>query len=386
MRILFLDSRVEFLNPTRELLLPLLRNAGEVTPFGPGYVPENALTAGTEVFAKGEGPFDVVVATEHVTNAAFWTHRDDVEAFYRRSHRRHFPISHLRFVPGMLEFALKSEIPKVALALETDYYGLGEMEIHTLLQFNAIVGFGEQFVRPLSDLQRYGSEAFGPLANDNYAAMVRNHADRILSFPHFLSSRELVVRPEAYRRRPKVAVPGASYAARKAARGVLAEAGLLAPGARGLRKAFGALSRIGLPTYSSATGQAILRGAFRFEMSRSALAFTDGSGLEWPVRKFFEIPAMGSALLCVPCNGFEALGFQNGRSAIVTTPESIVEVASQLLSDPHYLRRVQQAGWRVVQASHTVEARGPVVKGALERVVAGTFTGSWWDHGTLTLR
>ena len=386
MRILFLDSKVEFLNPTRELLLPLLRNAGEVTPFGPGYVPEDALAAGTEVFAKYEGPFDVIVATEHVTNAAFWPYRNDVEAFYRRSHRRHFPTSYLRFVPGILGFALKSELPKVALALETDYYGLGEIEVETLLKFDAIVGFGEQFVQPLSNLKRYGLEAFASLANDNYATMVRAHGNRILSFPHFVSSSELVARPGARRQRPQVAVPGSSYAARRAARTTLARAGLLAPGAHRLRRTFGALSRIGLPTYSSAAGQAILRGAYRKEISRSALAFTDGSGLEWPVRKFLEIPALGSALLCVPCNGFEALGFRDGESAIATTPESVVDDASRLLADPDRLRPVQQAGWLVVQRCHTVEARGPVFKSALERVVAGTFTGSWWDHGTLTLR
>ena len=183
-----------------------------------------------------------------------------------------------------------------------------------------------------------------------------------------------------------MAVPGSSYAARRAARATLAQADLLAPGARHLRKAFGALSRIGLPTYSSAAGQSILRGAYRREVTNSALTFTDGSGLEWPVRKFFEIPALGSALLCIPCNGFEALGFRDGDSAIATTPEAVVDDARRFLADPDHLRSIQQAGWRVVQSSHTVEARAPAFRSALQKVIAGTFSGSWWVQGRITVR
>jgi hypothetical protein len=385
MRILYLDSRVEFLNPTRELQLALLKQVGDVTAFGPGYVSETELAAGLDSFVKIHGTFDILVVTEQVTNAAIWPTIPNLEAIYRRNHRRHFPISHLRFVPEILQFALVSQLPKVAFVMETDYYEIDRVQVETLLQFDGLVGFGEQFVRPLTDVQRYGLERFAPRANDNYARMVRAHADRVLSFPPFVSSRELEPHPGARPQRPLVAVPGASYVARQGARRTLSAAGLLAPGARHLRKAFGALSRGGVPMYSSSFGQAILRSAYRREISNSALAFADGSGLEWPVRKFFEIPAFGSALMCLPCNGFGDLGFIDGESATATTPESIVDDARQLLADPLRLGRLQLGGWNVIRQSHTVEARGPVLEGAFKRIIAGTFSGSWWERGSLVL-
>lgn len=385
MRILYLDSLVEFLNPTRELLLPLLKQVGDVEPFGPGYVSETELAAGLGAFVKVHGSFDVVVTTEHITNAAIWPTTRNLEAIYRRNHRRHFPTAHLRFVPQILQFALQSYLPKVAIVLETDYYGIGDIEVETLEQFDLLVGFGEQFVKPLSDIHRYKAERFASEANDNYARLVRAHANRVLSFPPFVSSQELDMRPGGRRQRPRVSVPGASYVARQRARKALAGADLLAPGARHLRKAFGALSRVGVPTYSSAIGQAILRGAYRREVSSSALAFADGSGLEWPVRKFFEIPAYGAALMCVPCNGFEEIGFVDGESAVRTTPESIVEDARQLLADPLGLGQLQQRGWDLIRQSHTLEARGPVLEMALKRIIAGTFSGSWWERGKLVL-
>lgn len=54
----------------------------------------------------------------------------------------------------------------------------------------------------------------------------------------------------------------------------------------------------------------------QFFLSHSLISFVCGSAYKYPVRKFFEVAASNSLLLCMPFNGFKDLGFKVGENCI----------------------------------------------------------------------
>jgi hypothetical protein len=103
------------------------------------------------------------------------------------------------------------------------------------------------------------------------------------------------------------------------------------------------------------------------------------------VRKFFEIPALGSVLVCMPCNGFEALGFENGVNAMVARPDQIPEVHAFLEAHPEEAQNIADAGRELIWEKHTVQARAAQLAASLDAILSGRFKGSYWEKGEFCL-
>ena len=58
-------------------------------------------------------------------------------------------------------------------------------------------------------------------------------------------------------------------------------------------------------------------------IARSQAAYTEGSAYDYPVRKFIEIPAQRTLLMCTPHPGFEDRGFREGETHIEGAPEDV---------------------------------------------------------------
>ena len=52
-----------------------------------------------------------------------------------------------------------------------------------------------------------------------------------------------------------------------------------------------------------------------------------------PIRKFFEIPAAGSVLVCQPFAGFNNAGFVDRENCVICEPAEIVEAHHWLTED-----------------------------------------------------
>src|SRR5204863_6776366 len=62
--------------------------------------------------------------------------------------------------------------------------------------------------------------------------------------------------------------------------------------------------------------------AFQRLLSRSKICITDGGMNNFPVRKFFEIPAAGALLVCWPATGMQSLGFEDGVNCMFIRSEA----------------------------------------------------------------
>lgn len=381
MRVLFLDANLLYVNPTRNLLPSLLRRLGDLTFFGPGYTGEDVLRLGLKHFVKRNGPFDVVVATEHITRAALISSIEQTYPIYRRNYVSRISIEELGYLGAIHEAFDSLGGIKVITLLETDYYNMAQTHVHELETSGAyVVGWGSEFLMPAKVTESV-EESFSLRAGDQWLDFVRRRPDRIISLPHFVDETEvggtqLQSRPSAW------SVVGSNYAAREHVRTNLSNANIKWRG-KGLNQVQAGLTKLRLNAYNKKFGIQLLNHFFRRAIAGSRYSYTCGSSLRYPIRKFFEIPALGSVLVCQPCAGFEALGFRDGENAIACEPDEIIEMHSALEGDPDRAQDIASAGRALVQQRHSLEARARQLGRCLDAIATHSFGGTRWENGDL---
>lgn len=381
-RILLIDYAYQNINRT-VMLWPLAwRHAGAVTAFGPGHVSGETWRAGLRAFLSRHGPFDVVVAAEMLAANTLPEYSVDhlLEAIDRiydcpfdirtaiESNRRVFD-----------EFASLESI-KIISMLEYDTYNMYD-SYKSLLEATDtyIVGWGEDFVRPRAQLDHLAQESFGHRVQDNWWTFVTENRHRVITSGAMIAESEFHW-AKLDHRSPQWAVQGARYAARRKARKALSDARIAWTG-RALVDAISLINRIDARMLRRPLVRTLMNHRWEEGFRRSRYAFTCGSALRFPIRKYFEIPASGAVLAAQPCNGFEALGFRDRETAVVTEPETIVEVHRWLEANPVDAQRIASAGRELVWRRHSVQARGRQYAEAIEAIFARRFGGSRWVDG-----
>jgi hypothetical protein len=380
MRILLLDVHLRYMNPTPHLIPRIVAQAGETMLFGPGYVSSETLARGVEAFADRHGPFDVVIATEHVVFAGIME-RPEADRAYQREYVRRVSIDAIRRRQDMLTGLRSIGGIKVASLLESDYYTFSAEYIERLRdEFPLLIGWNHQFFAPVADLGDVRREAFAARATDTWLNFTAANAHRIIPFAHFVSDAEFDY--GALEHRPaEWSIPGVPYDKRRRARVALSQNGARISRRRPLLAPI--LARLGLRPFSRPWFLAHYQETFREEIRRARYAFTCGSALGYPVRKFFEIPALGAVLACAPCHGFEALGFRHGENAFACEPDDLPALSRALNADLAAAQSVADAGRRLVAERHTLTVRGAQLKSALTRALAGQWNGASWQRGEL---
>ena len=129
-----------------------------------------------------------------------------------------------------------------------------------------------------------------------------------------------------------------------------------------------------------------MRRGFWRALLNSKASYTCGSGLEYPVRKFFEIPASGALLSSRYFPGLTALGFRDGENWMCAEPGDLPDITLELLSDD--LSRAQaiaSRGRELILEQHSLEARAQQFRSMIELIMQGRFDGSEWNQGRLIL-
>lgn len=386
LRILMVDVYIDSMNPIRRLLPRLFSLVGVVQFFGPGYVSREVLKAGLNAFVADHGPFDLAVITDQYLFLG-----DEVPEAVVRGYRTNnvckFPLENLHFCPEIRDQFHQLAIFKVAFIF-TDYYNMPASDVEKFSdRFDLIIGSGEQFFRPVATSFNAGaaSESFSSFANDNWLNFAKKNQHKIISFPFFVADDEFDFSPLAHRA-ANWSVPGTLYSARKRARAVLGKNKSSMSRGRSVfhvQTIAAIFTRMGVPLYASPTFLRLYGQLFRQEIVESRFSFTCGSAFAYPIRKFFEIPALGAVLVCPGCNGFEALGFRDGHSAIVCQPEHLPAVERWLLDNPDLAQSIASEGRRLIGERHTVEVRAAQLRMAFRMALGGEWKGAEWCNGEL---
>ncbi|CAN5172025.1 hypothetical protein BH10PSE11_BH10PSE11_27190 [soil metagenome] len=385
MRILYVDIDARFLVPTRNLIPAVLSDAGDVSFFGPGYVSSAQLKKGLDAYIGDHGPFDIAITNTHILFSDIYDTPMQPEV-WNRAYEFSFPGDDLRQLPAMARAFERLSIPRVGLFLESDFYNWTAREISAIRQrTDYAMGFGVAFSPLKKDMPSLASESFGEKVTDNWAAYVRNEQQSVASALHFVSGgeacfTELSHRPHFW------SVIGIQYAARRVARERLEQAKLAPVAESPLRRAMGLGKRLRLISKEPKLAQRWLNLDFNLRLQQARYAYTCGSGIDMPIRKFFEIPAAGAVLVCKPFSGFEAAGFRHGENCVVCEPEDVVDAHHWLESDSDRAQRIADAGRKLVLRQHSVTARARQFAETFSAIAEGSFAGGEWVAGEYVVR
>lgn len=378
LNILYLDIDAQFLNPTRSLVPIALAGAGNLTCFGPGHVSSDVLARGLSAFIDRTGPYDLAVTNSHVLFADIY--QADF-ANVRRSYVVNFPALDLPQLKVMAREFANLTLPRVAVLFESDYFNWSHREIDALdSRAEVFVAFGAQFFLPKDRLPNLQREAFAHAATDAWADFASAASSRVASMPHFVSDREFAFLPLTLRTHDW-SIVGINYFARGAALAALRQAGIKVQKESPVRRGVGLLKRLGLLRRERAIIIDGLNRDFHWRLASSRFSYTCGSGLDMPIRKFFEIPAAGAVLVCRPFSGFADAGFVDGVNCVACQPEHIVQAHRALSSTLDDAQRIASAGRALVFRRHSTAARAQQFGRLFQSIVDGTFAGAGWAVG-----
>ncbi|MCG8546250.1 MAG: glycosyltransferase [Alphaproteobacteria bacterium] len=365
------------MNRTRSLYKNALKHAFDVKIFGPGYVDSETLGLGLDAFIDKHGPFDCTITNEQVLFSVLIKDRL-LKAYWQ--HGRRFDDQDLLRLPSLSESFQNLAGRKAVFLLQTDTYHLRDEKLRMIEDSDDyIIGWGRQFVEPLENLEDLKKEQYFQSANDNYFNFVQNNDSRVISLPAFLSEEEFSDVPLGSRA-VKWSVLGARYWARAETEARLKNAGVPLSGftpqtvIERMRK-YRLIDRVKAEYYD------VSNYLFRKSLSQSKYSYTCGSALRLPIRKFFEIPAQGTILVCIPCNGSADIGLTDKSTIVASRPEDIIDAHEFLEEDPERAQRIADAGRNIVWRKHTAISRSRQIKTALKAIEAGSFAGSRWVNG-----
>lgn len=390
MRILYVDANGQYVNPTASLLpLLMLAVSADTRFYGPGYSSRQELEAGLRRWVDANGPFDAVVLgplTPFFTDDGA-ARAAGVEFVMRYTVHPPFSAADLgRFFDDVLGALGALPVPlRIVTSLALDTYASTQAQVDRMLEAGVLLlGPNHQFVRPLAEWRQdvFGRErhyqAKLSRLSDAWLGFLTDYPERVLTATHYVGEHEFCL--TALEDRPwDIAIPGVEYALRRDAIASLKSSrARVAP--KGHFYAFRIASRLGFPVHRHHLTARLYNMLFQRTLFTSRMVFTASGGSGGILRKFVEIPAAGAAMVCVPCNGFEAIGFEDGRNYVEAEPRQLADVVRALRQDPR-LERIAAAGRDLMTRRHSMRARADQVAACLAAARAGSYRGATWENG-----
>ncbi len=384
MRIVYIDVCARTVNPTDSFIPALLRLSSDAVCYGPGYVSANEMSGGIAKFIDNHGPFDF-----YAMRSLSWRMWDHKIRYYHRYMFPNYPSDQLgAFGADVTAFLARSSVPRIVFLTGLDPYGISEENARLITETNGyLVAWAGGFSKPMHelDLDVFTNEEFfarkkklGRVFGLWYD-IITEYAHKFINLGHFMAESEFVW-TALDGRSDKVVVPGQIYVRRKAARRKLAQQGNLARSG-GYKFLMSIMDHAGLRPHARPLMVSLYNQTFAQSIATTRYAYTDGCGYEIPIRKFFEVPALGSILLSTPCAGFENFGFSDGRNAMVVAPDAIGDAVEWLRASPTRAQEIADAGRQLVWDRHSLHARAEQFTRCMNSIAAGRYRGSRWCNG-----
>lgn len=377
MRILFVGARSIYSNPTEGLLPSVVARIGNVRQIGPGYSPLPATTpAGLREWAS-RNSFDALFIDASITLMAIGSSPDADRKELRKSTVRSASLEDLSTLAEFIWLIRNLEIPTISSLMRLDLHTWNDTWSKKLFQITDVFLGVDPDMRPTQlALDAAGRDpAFRSPAQNDYFSFAESHRDRVIPFPHFVS--RSVDSPTNRRPRrssvPTWAVPGLPYLERQLAVASLNEVGA--------RVKTSAAYKVTSASYRLGKGQSLAarfaRDRYKRLIENSDASFVSGSALGLPVRKYFEIPALGCLMVGVPFNKMKSLGFNEGEHYIEAAPEQLPAVHRWLIENRQQAEDIARRGSGFVWSKHSDSARAAMLRHYLENSIGSRPTVRW---------
>lgn len=349
-RLLLLEPHWRFINRTQEAFFAALSGPFEVVRYGPGYVKMDDMAMSVLDVIREVGGVDAVVIDELLL---FHTLNAERYPFHRRINKFYFDLHEYAHIKSAFPLDLeKLDIPLLASLLRSDYHNFPQRYIERIEETGAyVICWGPDFILPRAQLPDLDQEWFGGQVKDHFAEFVQR-SDRVVEILHCVDESEILPWHE---KQHEWCIPGAKYYGRRQMAAALRARWIGYVSVSPLNFMLQVLERTKLLYRTRYDwSMSLSYRSFRSMIARSWRTFTCGSALRWPIRKFFEIPAFGSLLVCEPCAGFAKLGFVDGENCLVIGDVDEIIAATQ---DRAQMRQMIAAGQAVVRQRHTAQVR-----------------------------
>jgi len=380
-----------YMNPTEEAQYEMLSRVFELVFYGPGHVALWDLKDDAKEIFDQKGSFEAAFFHEYywdyVTMGPLGRYKNLAELIDYLKRRRHLPFDWADFVKWGLKPSTNFDcLPgSKFLILKRDPHKFTEEDVRALEAFPGffITTYPLQVLRP-SKLMTGPNPS---RRHDIYLDFCARNTKRIIPFTHLIGDDEFRFVPIATRKRT-VCVPGKQYERRRRAVQSLQTAGRMAPVAYPLQQMVESVfNRVGpyRPLRRYKWGIQFLRWGYTRLISTSLVAYTDGALVQYAVRKFFEIPALGTLLVAEPFYGRHHLGFEEGVHYIPCTPSELPEIVNKADRDRDWAQRIILQGQHMVRARFSTTAYAQRFRELWPSLLDGTYAGAEWRQGELFL-
>ena len=394
MRILYADVNIKYINPTANLAPALMRTISpNITFFGPGFVSEEVIKLGLQKWCETTGPYDVLIVGNWtpIIVDEFESSIDRMGIFLKKyavtTFKAHLAKTYIQDIQKNLP---NIEVPtKIYYGLAYDYFATSERQIEKIEKNNLyLISPNHQFSQKLEELPSYAKlepyyekKITQNRISNTWYDFVSNNPQKIITATHFIAPDEFHFTALAERKH-LVSVPGALYHLRKEAIKALNSKGYSNARFSIYNNIYRIASRLGVNVYGRPIPLKLYNFLFSETLSNSKFIYTARGSFGTPVRKFFEIPAAGAFLICVPCSGYDELGFVDNKHYIHATPNDVCDVIQEFTSKPDEAQDIAHAGSKLVAQSHSLNARANQISSCLKQIIKGNYLGSHWDKGT----
>ena len=383
MKILYAGVYNEYLNPTERNYLIMMKNLN-ATFYGPGFTNEDTLENGINHFIEANGGYDFIITTTFSFEDHFFENFEKSINEHTRYRYTYFPKEQLKYIKTIKESILKLVNTKIIYIIGFDPYSIKKDFFNILKRENIYtILLGKQFISSNNAIQE--KEKFSNEINDNYYNFINEYDHKIISFYHIIGENEFKYNV-LVNRKYDISVMGVLYTKRKHALKELQRSELTLP-SRFYTYVYSLLNKAGLKPFSSIITLYLYNIFFQYYLFNSKISYTSGSELKIPVRKFFEIPAHGTLLLAVPCNGFKCLGFKKDINYIEISPnDNLIEVVKNLLRNNKKIQNIADNGQDLIFKNHTTTARSQQLNMCLKAIMSNSYHGSYWENGKFKVR
>jgi len=240
--------------------------------------------------------------------------------------------------------------------------------------------WGKDFILPKKELPDLERERFSPYVTNNFANFIRRNKERVIPLLHMVDESEIL---DFARKRYEWCIPGAKYYYREMMKNYFETNQISYISVTPINLFLRILERLKIlyPTRYDFTMK-LSYDSFSAMINKSWCSYTCGTALKWPIRKFFEIPAFASLLVCVPRAGFEKLGFVDGENCFLVDVNNVDEIIEKT-RDKELVREMIIKGQKMIKAQHTAQVRARQLFNLYTTIREGNFDHAYWENGDM---
>lgn len=386
--VLFLGLNVRYMNATSSLWISVLGKIFNVHCYGPGFVDSKILDGGIEKYVDSIGGVDFIFATHY---HCFNMRLERINRFlinYTARARKSVAVTS-EFMDDSTSFLRRNKARVCCILTEVDPHVTQQSELDECLRHaNYFVLWGKGFLNAKGDMSTVVHEYYIQMklakgfklgSLDDFA---NANSSNIINLGHHVSDNEFYWGGLATRKYD-VSVPGTGYYRRQKFIDELNKLPISVNMAKlRYRFIYKVADKLFLKPYSNFYMVHLYNLAFQQVLSQSKICVTDGGANNFPVRKFFEIPAAGALMICWPAEGLELMGFKHKINCyFVRKEEEAIQIIQDVIQNPNDFEHIASAGRDLVLMNHSTSARAVQFGEAFRRIQAGTFNGSSWQDG-----